>query len=155
MVWPPPSTVVMVGGTVRGLVTSPQSAVNVKVVPLVVPAHTAVMSPPEMGAAAVIDPPEIGTALATPPPTAETTGTPIAVIVTTASPTRNLGIPTPRYGRPRQPAWPGTLHRERNTSGDIGASGVRDRSRIDEDDASRATRAPWGERAALPPSVAA
>ena len=40
MVWPPPSTVVMPAGTVSDVVTSPQSAVNVNVVPFVVPAHT-------------------------------------------------------------------------------------------------------------------
>src|SRR6516165_4773241 len=44
MVWPAPSTVTPLG-TVSGAVVS-QSALIVKVVPLVVPAHTAVMSPP-------------------------------------------------------------------------------------------------------------
>src|SRR5262245_32933005 len=95
----------MVGGTVRGLVTSPQSAVNVKVLPLTVPVHTVVMSPPGMGAAASIDAPEMGTALATPPPTAKMTGTAIAVIVTAARPTRDRGIPTPPCGRPPWPGW--------------------------------------------------
>ena len=53
MMWFAPSTVVMLDGTVRGDVTSPQSAVNVNVVvPLVVPAQTVVISPPGMGAAA-------------------------------------------------------------------------------------------------------
>ena len=54
MVKPPPSTVVMVGGTVSEVVTSPQLAVNVNVGPLVVPVQTAVMSPPGMGAATAI-----------------------------------------------------------------------------------------------------
>src|SRR5262245_62089048 len=51
MTWPPPSTVVMEAGTVRDVVTSPQSAVNVNVVPLIVPAQTVVISPPGIGAA--------------------------------------------------------------------------------------------------------
>jgi hypothetical protein len=85
MVWPPPSTVVMVAGTVSDVVTSPQSWVKVNVVPFVVPVHTVVMSPPGIGAA-----------LATPPPKVKTTGTASAVIATTARPLRNRDIPTPR-----------------------------------------------------------
>ena len=40
MTWPPPSTVVIVAGTVRDDVTSPQSAVNVNVVAYVRGART-------------------------------------------------------------------------------------------------------------------
>ena len=98
MMWPPPSTVVMPAGTVSDVVTSPQSAVNVNVVPVVVPAHTRVMSPPGMGAA-----------LATPPPVVKEPGRASAVIViaTTARPSRNRDIPTPRYGPPPRPGWHG------------------------------------------------
>ena len=47
---PPPSRVVMLAGTVRGEVTSPQLAVSVNVAPFVVPVQTVVMLPPGMGA---------------------------------------------------------------------------------------------------------
>ena len=105
MVWPPPSTVVMAAGTVSDVVTSPQSAVNVNVVPLVVPVHTVVMLPPGMGAA-----------LATPPPAVKTT---VIVIATTARPTRNRDIPTslllPLWGDVRvrardRAAWAGAVN---------------------------------------------
>ena len=84
MVWPAPSTVVMAAGTVSDVVTSPQSAVNVNVVPTVVPVHTVVMDPPGMGAA-----------LATPPPVVKAPGTAsaVTVIATTARPIRNRDIP--------------------------------------------------------------
>jgi hypothetical protein len=55
MAKPPPSTVVMVDGTVRGAVVA-QSAVNVKVDPLVVPVQP-VMGPP---AGSVTPPPGLG-----------------------------------------------------------------------------------------------
>jgi hypothetical protein len=72
----------MVLGTVKELVTSPQLAVNVNVLPLRVPAHTAVMDPPGMGAA-----------LATPTPAVKSTSA-VNDIATTARPTRNRDILT-------------------------------------------------------------
>jgi hypothetical protein len=113
MMWPPPSTVVMVDGTVSALPTGPQSAVNVKVLPLIVPVHTVVMSPPEMG----------GAALATPPPPVKTK-TPTAVIATMAKRTRNRDITTSRTSLHRRVS--GATYHNAKTAGGILDSADRD-----------------------------
>src|SRR4029450_806994 len=119
MTWPPPSTVVMPGGTVKGLVTSPQSAVNVKVLPLIVPVHAAVMDPPAMGAAL---------ATSTQLPALKTRGTAI-VVATTARLTRNRDIPTPRTVLYRGQV--GAPYRDANTPGRMPYRNARTTGRIE------------------------